>query len=400
MRCPHCGCENRTGAKFCNECGAPLPAHCDACGVENRPGANFCDACGTSLATPSAASSHQRPDSVTLAAQALAPIAYTPAHLTEKIRHATTALAGERKQVTVLFADLKGSMELLADRDPEEARQLLDPVLERLMAAVHRYEGTVNQVMGDGIRQTATSLDGTRRYEHLGDVVLPAVFSRALLAWCHAELGMCAEGSFLGKEGLQIAEAVAHPGSLMLALLWDWFACPSAKATCAGLLPQLERAMGICQDADLPVYFPRMAAALGAAYTLDGRVADAVPLLTQTMEQTYCNGKSRHFRRSVVSLWERRICWLATWRRRTPLLSGHWRSLVGIKNVATRRMPCASSARLLRGVSPRRARWPEAHYREALTLAEEFGMRPLQAHCHRGLGTLYRQDRAAGAGSC
>src|ERR687893_274554 len=61
------------------------------------------------------------------------------------------AQEGERKQVTVLFADLKGSMELLAERDPEEARQLLDPVLERMMAAVHRYEGTVNQVMGDGI---------------------------------------------------------------------------------------------------------------------------------------------------------------------------------------------------------------------------------------------------------
>jgi Adenylate and Guanylate cyclase catalytic domain len=79
------------------------------------------------------------------------PRAYTPAHLTEKVLAARTALEGERKQITVLFADLKGSMELLADRDPEEARQLLDPVLERLMAAVHRYEGTVNQVMGDGI---------------------------------------------------------------------------------------------------------------------------------------------------------------------------------------------------------------------------------------------------------
>src|SRR5258705_1538730 len=64
---------------------------------------------------------------------------------------AKSALEGERKQVTVLFADLKGSMELLADRDPEEARRLLDPVLERLMEAVHRYEGTVNQVLGDGI---------------------------------------------------------------------------------------------------------------------------------------------------------------------------------------------------------------------------------------------------------
>ena len=83
--------------------------------------------------------------------QERAPLAYTPAHLTEKILQARPSLEGERKQVTVLFADLKGSMELLADRDPEEARQLLDPVLERMMAAVHRYEGTVNQVMGDGI---------------------------------------------------------------------------------------------------------------------------------------------------------------------------------------------------------------------------------------------------------
>jgi class 3 adenylate cyclase/tetratricopeptide (TPR) repeat protein len=83
--------------------------------------------------------------------QAHAPLAYTPPHLAEKILTSRSAIEGERKQVTVLFADLKGSMELLADRDPEEARQLLDPVLERMMAAAHRYEGTVNQVMGDGI---------------------------------------------------------------------------------------------------------------------------------------------------------------------------------------------------------------------------------------------------------
>src|SRR2546425_8632756 len=79
------------------------------------------------------------------------PLASTPAHLAEKILMSRSALEGERKQVTVLFADLKGSMELLAERDPEEARQLLDPVLERMIEAVHRYEGTVNQVMGDGI---------------------------------------------------------------------------------------------------------------------------------------------------------------------------------------------------------------------------------------------------------
>ena len=80
-----------------------------------------------------------------------APLAYTPKHLTEKILTSRAVLAGERKQVTVLFADLKGSLELLADRDPEEVRQILDPVLAHMMEAVHRYEGTVNQVMGDGI---------------------------------------------------------------------------------------------------------------------------------------------------------------------------------------------------------------------------------------------------------
>ena len=90
--------------------------------------------------TTPAASSQDRP-----------PLAYTPPYLAEKVLHSRSAMEGERKQVTVLFADLKGSMELLADRDPEEARQLLDPVLERMMDAVHRYEGTVNQVMGDGI---------------------------------------------------------------------------------------------------------------------------------------------------------------------------------------------------------------------------------------------------------
>jgi hypothetical protein len=87
-------------------------------------------------AVPAATAAETRPES--------APLSYIPPHLAEKILTSRSALEGERKHVTVLFADLKGSMELLADRDPEEARQLLDPVLERMMAAVHRYEGTVN----------------------------------------------------------------------------------------------------------------------------------------------------------------------------------------------------------------------------------------------------------------
>jgi class 3 adenylate cyclase len=146
MRCPGCGFDNPDGLKCCGECGTPLMARCPACGFTNPPRFQCCGDCGVSIQPLS------RPaPAPTLAAQPQPPSRYTPASLAEKILTSKTALEGERKQVTVLFADLKGSMELLADRDPEEARQLLDPVLERLMAAVHRYEGTVNQVMGDGI---------------------------------------------------------------------------------------------------------------------------------------------------------------------------------------------------------------------------------------------------------
>jgi class 3 adenylate cyclase len=138
MLCPRCQHENPPGMKFCGECAAPLAAVCPSCGAGNPPENKFCGHCATPLRTGPTA-------------KFAAPDSYTPKHLAEKILTSKTALEGERKQVTVLFADLKGSMELLADRDPEEARKLLDPVLELMMEAVHRYEGTVNQVMGDGI---------------------------------------------------------------------------------------------------------------------------------------------------------------------------------------------------------------------------------------------------------
>jgi len=138
MQCSRCQHENPTGMKFCGECAAPLASTCSSCGAANPPEHRFCGQCAAPLRT-------------TQTAKFAAPGEYTPKHLAEKILTSKSALEGERKQVTVLFADLKGSMELLADRDPEEAQKLLDPVLERMMEAVHRYEGTVNQVMGDGI---------------------------------------------------------------------------------------------------------------------------------------------------------------------------------------------------------------------------------------------------------
>jgi class 3 adenylate cyclase len=141
MQCPRCQQENSSEARFCNSCGAGLELICPSCHHSNPAGSLFCNRCAASLGAPPTPAGPQF----------ASPESYTPKHLAEKILTSRAALEGERKHVTVLFADLKGSMELLADRDPEEARKILDPVLEHMMDAVHRYEGTVNQVMGDGI---------------------------------------------------------------------------------------------------------------------------------------------------------------------------------------------------------------------------------------------------------
>src|SRR5262249_16357699 len=126
--------------KFCGECGARLDALCPACRASNPPGNKFCGECGAALFH--AASSSSKFES---------PKSYTTKHFAEKIFKSKSKLKSERKQVTMLFADIIGAREVLEDCDPEDARKLLDPILEHMMEAVHRYEGTVNQVMGDGI---------------------------------------------------------------------------------------------------------------------------------------------------------------------------------------------------------------------------------------------------------
>src|SRR5205814_10357260 len=112
MTCPQCRQDNPPDARFCNTCGVPLAAACPACGRANPPASRFCNACGARL-TGQDTSRFTTPGS------------YTPPHLAERILTSRTALEGERKQVTVLFADMKGSMELLAERDAEDARKLL-----------------------------------------------------------------------------------------------------------------------------------------------------------------------------------------------------------------------------------------------------------------------------------
>jgi class 3 adenylate cyclase len=135
MRCSTCGIENPIGKKFCGDCGAALGNLCPQCGADNPSGKRFCGECGTSLgAAPS--NVVRKPD------QPLIRIADGSA---------ADHLDGERKTVTALFADIKGSMELMEDLDPEEARAIVDPALTLMIDAVHRYDGYIVQSTGDGI---------------------------------------------------------------------------------------------------------------------------------------------------------------------------------------------------------------------------------------------------------
>ncbi len=143
-----CGHANPDQAKFCLECGAPVAARCTRCGTELPPAAKFCLECGAALQGSGAGAQVSVPDTRHPTAD---PRSYTPKHLADKILQSKSALEGERKQVTVLFADVKGSMELAEQLDPEEWHKILDRFFAILADGVHRFEGTVNQYTGDGI---------------------------------------------------------------------------------------------------------------------------------------------------------------------------------------------------------------------------------------------------------
>ncbi|HXZ88294.1 MAG TPA: adenylate/guanylate cyclase domain-containing protein [Candidatus Binataceae bacterium] len=140
MRCINCQAENPQAARFCNECGKPLARRCDRCGTLNPPAAKFCSECGASLTEPA------RADGFAGTGGAAA----TPIRIVHP--DATVSAAdGERKTVTALFADIKGSTELMEDLDPEEARALVDPALKLMIEAARHYDGYIVQSTGDGI---------------------------------------------------------------------------------------------------------------------------------------------------------------------------------------------------------------------------------------------------------
>jgi class 3 adenylate cyclase/tetratricopeptide (TPR) repeat protein len=264
-----------------------------------------------------------------------------------------------------------------------------------LHALTYLNLGTSYQFQGDyrraihSLEQTVAFFDRARGSERLGLPILPAVRSRARLAACHAELGRFTEGRALAEEGLQIAEVVVHPGSF----IWAYYGIGLLSLRQGDLpraLPPLERAVSLCQDMDSPYFFPLMAPALGEAYTLGGRGADAVLLLTRAMEQTTAMGI---------------VTFQALWRLalgEAHLVAGR---LAEAQTLAEGALAHAHAhherghqayALLLLGDiaarhDPSDVAQAAAHYRQALALANELGMRPLQAHCHRGLGTLYAQ---------
>src|SRR4051812_12174630 len=135
MTCASCSAENPTEAKFCGSCGTALAASCPSCGRRNPVGTRFCNECGTPLVEIDAA----------------VPVAYTPPNLAAKIRAGRTEIEGERKLITVLFADVAGFTRMSSEVDPEETHATMRRCFDLMLAEIHRYEGTVSQFLGDGM---------------------------------------------------------------------------------------------------------------------------------------------------------------------------------------------------------------------------------------------------------
>jgi Double zinc ribbon len=151
MRCAKCGFENPDAAKFCIECAAPFTRRCGSCGTENPPRAKFCLECSKPLDL-------SRADSPGPKDQKASTLSVCISNAADD-----APLEGERKTVTALFADIKGSMELMEELDPEEARAIIDPALKLMIDAVHRYDGYVVQPTGDGSRRAAVAEPSVNR---------------------------------------------------------------------------------------------------------------------------------------------------------------------------------------------------------------------------------------------
>jgi tetratricopeptide (TPR) repeat protein len=262
-----------------------------------------------------------------------------------------------------------------------------------LAALAHLFLGVAYQAQGDYRRaiecceKSRAALPEAQYHERFGEVFPPAVISRAWITACHAELGTFVAGQAVGEEGLHIAEALGHLPSIMFSA-WQLGLLALRQGDLSRALALLERATRLCHEADLPIYLPRVAATLGTAYTLDGRVADAIPLLTRALDQTVAQDMRGLQTLCMLPLGEAQL-------RAGRLEEAHGlaeRALT-LARAHQERGNQAYALRLLGAVAahqdPPHVAPAAAHFRQALMLTKALGMQPLHAHCHRGLGLLY-----------
>jgi tetratricopeptide (TPR) repeat protein len=246
----------------------------------------------------------------------------------------------------------------------------------------------------ESLERNVVTLQGELRYERFGTNGSVAAISRAWLSLCHAECGTFTEGRTLAAEGLRIAEAINHPFSLMQPC-YGVSTLYLRQGEVQRAIPVLERAVGLCQDWHMPIFVPQLAAALGLAYALAGRVAAGLALVEQGMALVE-QGMAQAVARSIP----RGLALVVTRLSETYLLAGRLEEArhraaqaVDLARQCQQRGTQAWALWLLGASTAQQAppeRGPAAgHYRQALALADELGMRPLQAHCHRSLGTLY-----------
>src|SRR5262245_11336156 len=192
MECPSCRATNLAQARFCMRCGIALPRACAKCGTGLPAEAQFCFACGQAVGDRGAGALSS-------------PAAYTPKHLAERILTSRTALEGERKQVTVLFVDVSGFTSLAERLDPEDVHRLMSRAFELMLAEVHRYEGTVNQFLGDGIMALfgapIAHEDHARRAVHAARGAREAWRRRAGAARCRVHRSPGSEHRARGRRG-------------------------------------------------------------------------------------------------------------------------------------------------------------------------------------------------------
>jgi tetratricopeptide (TPR) repeat protein len=239
----------------------------------------------------------------------------------------------------------------------------------------------------DVAQEVMALLTGERRLVRLSSAVLPAVYARYYVAGCLTELGRFAEGSSIGQEAVRLAEAAEEPYSMAAVLMWTGL-LSRRQGDIHTAIPMLERSLALAQSTNIPRLFPQIFSILGAAYALAGRAGEARPLLEQMLEYIVSGSRTLFYALVLAELSEALL--LVGRVDEAQMLAGR---LLELSRTQRGRGYQVHAYRLLGDVTMRRdpldVDQAAAHYRQALALAEELGMRPLQAHCYCGLGALY-----------